>query len=447
MSSATIVDNVIQPSSHDKVRRSSGEHPLLLAAAKPEPPESHHEKPKESAPRLPSLLRLATLTVLVIATFVALSVFGLRARARQQWDRAASVATAAGRSDRPRVLTTKAERAPAKVEQILPGSAAPFLETAVYARTSGYLKRWLVDIGDKVKEGQLLAEIETPEVDAQLLQIRATLAESRATLVRNRASEYLAKVNLGRIKELIDKGAGSRQEFDEADAAHQVAVATVHVSEATIQANEANVHRLEDIQKFQKVTAPFNGVITARNYDTGALIVADNATARELFHITQIRTLRVFADVPQTFATAVHPGQIAPVFRREVPGREFAGKVTRTTNAVDPVTRTLRVEVEVPNTDFALLPGMYLQVRFQFDNPTSIVRVPGAAVITRAEGAKVAIVDAQGTIRYRTVQVGRDFGSIIEVTGGLAGGETIVVRPGDDLAEGTPVEAVAGGST
>jgi RND family efflux transporter MFP subunit len=253
-------------------------------------------------------------------------------------------------------------------------------------------------------------------------------------------------VNLDRAANLVRTSAVSREDYDQADANLKVAAATVRVSAATIEANAANVRRLEDVQKFQKVVAPFAGTITARNYDIGALIVADNATGRELFHIVNTQTLRVFADVPQTFATGIKVGQPAPVMRREVPGKEHDGTVARTTSAVDPATRTLRVEVDVPNPDAALLPGMYLQVRFWLDAPQDLVRVPGAAVVTRAGGTKVAVIDGDGTVHYRPVQLGRDFGQVVEIISGLAGGEVIVVRPGDDLPEGAAVDPVPAAS-
>jgi RND family efflux transporter MFP subunit len=400
-----------------------------------------HGPENELPPRRASILRMALLAAAAIAVLAVLAVNGLRAKARQRVDR--DVAATERTVDKMRVLTTIVERAPAKVEQVLPGSANPLLETAVYARTSGYLKQRFVDIGDLVTAGQLLAEIETPEVDGQLLQARAALNESRATLQRNKASAELARFNLERSRLVYEKGSGSRQDLDDADAALKVAQATVLVTEATINANQANVKRLEDLQSFQKVTAPFPGVITARNYDPGALMVADNATARELFHLSRIDILRVFADVPQTFATSIRIGQAAPVFRREAIGREYPGVVTRTTNFVDPRTRTLRVEVDVPNPDRALLPGMYLLVRFQIDAPTESVRVPGAAVITRGDGNKVAFLDSQNAIRYRPVTVGRDFGAQVEIVAGLKGGEKIVLRPGDDIAEGTVVDPIS----
>lgn len=400
-----------------------------------------HE-PNETPPVRPSIMRLTAIGVLILAAFVALGYAGLAARKKQTENREAALA---GQSDKVRVLTTVAQKPPEFIDQVLPGTAVPFLETAVYARTSGYLKRWLVDIGDSVKEGQLLAEIDTPEVNAQLLQARATLAESKAAVVRNQANENLSRVNLERAQSLSTNNAFSKQELDSADAAYKVAAATTKVSEATIKANEASVKRLEDLQAFQKITAPFAGVVTARNYDIGALVVADNsAGAKELFHLARIDTLRVFADVPQTFATSVTPGMKAPVSRREAPGREFPGVVSRSTQALDPATRTLKVQVDVPNKDGALLPGMYLQVHFRLAPPTKALRVPGAAVITRAEGVKVATVDADKTIRYRVVKTGRDFGSSIEIVEGLQPGETVVIRPGDDLPEGTVVEPVTG---
>lgn len=416
-----------------------------LVAAPVLTPKSRDEgyparEPADAAPARPSWRRVTALTLAAGATFAALFAAGVSARARQQSER--DEMAVAANSEAPRVLTALAERAPTAVEQVLPASAVPLLETAVYARTSGYLKRRLVDIGDTVSEGQLLAEIETPEVDAQLLQARATLAESRAALERNRASANLTKLTFDRAQRLVKTGAVPPQEYDDANAAYKVATAVVAVSEATINASEANVRRLSDLQQFQKVMAPFAGVVTARNYDAGALIVADNATARELFHVARMDTLRVFADVPQTFATAIRTGQSVPVLRREMPGREFPGTVARTTNALDPRTRTLRVEVDVPNADAALLPGMYLQVRFRFETPSTSVRVPGAAVITRADGPKVALVDGAHKVCYRPVKVGRDFGTTVEIETGLKGGETLVVRPGDDLPDGAVVTPV-----
>ncbi len=397
----------------------------------------------EAAPRPASWPRLVFLALVVAGAFASLAFVGLRSRDKQRADRdAASLANPS--PDRPRVLTVRAELAPAAIEQVLPGSAAPMRETAVFARTTGYLKSRAVDIGDRVADGQLIAEVESPEIDGQLLQARGALAEARAARERAEAGRVLAAATLARNEQAVKQGALTRQEYDEAAASERTTAAGVRVAEAAVQSGEANVRRLEDLQRFQKVHAPFAGVVTARNYDVGALIVADNAAARELFHVAEVTTLRVFADVPQAYSTAIAAGQPAPVFRAEAPGREFPGAVARTTNAIDPATRTLRVQVDVPNADSALLPGMYLQVRFKLAASGSVVRVPGAAVAVRADGAKVAVLDGAKTVRYRAVKLGRDFGTAVEVVAGLAGGETLVARPGDDLAEGAVVE-VAGG--
>ncbi|QEH36193.1 Macrolide export protein MacA [Aquisphaera giovannonii] len=410
------------------------------AAAPAAAPAHVHEHGEEPPPRKPPFTRLLGLGAFLAVSLAGLSWAGIQGREHQRVERDAVQHVV--RDEKPRVLTVVAAKAPGTVDQVLPATASPLYQTSVYARTSGYLKRRLVDIGDRVKEGQLLAEIETPEVDSQLLRARATLNQSKATLERDRASERLAHLTLMRTRRLHGTANVSHQEYDDAEAAYKVAVATTKVSEAVIEANAADVKRLEDLQAFQKVVAPFDGVITARNYDAGALIVADDAKSAELFHVARNDTLRVVADVPQVYATAIRPGLEAPVFRREAPGREFPGRVVRTTGRVDPSTRTLRVEAEVPNPDDALLPGMYLLVRFRLEAPSNVVQVPGAAIIARAEGTKLATLDADGALRYRKVTVGRDFGNTVEVVSGLSPGETVVIRPGDDLPEGAKVEPV-----
>jgi RND family efflux transporter MFP subunit len=217
-----------------------------------------------------------------------------------------------------------------------------------------------------------------------------------------------------------------------------------YAAEASIQVNEAAVQRFTDLQGFQKITAPFPGVITARNVDPGDLISADSPSmTKELFHLMRTDILRVFVNVPQVFATGIRVGQDAAVFRREDPLKQFAGKVTRTADALDPNTRTLLTEVQVPNPDGALRPGMYLQVKFLFTREFAPVLVPAAAVVTRTDGPMLALLDGNQTVRYRKVQLGRDYGAEVEVLAGLQGGETVIVRPGDALPEGTAVQPVA----
>jgi RND family efflux transporter MFP subunit len=218
--------------------------------------------------------------------------------------------------------------------------------------------------------------------------------------------------------------------------------AQVEATRATIRVNEAAVQRFQDLHDFQKIVAPFPGVITARNVDPGDLVSADSPMSREWFHLMRTDVLRVFVDVPQVFATGIRVGQEAVVYRREEPGRAFAGRVTRTANALDPSTRTLRTEVQVANPADALRPGMFLQVRFVFRSEVLPVRIPAAAVVTRTDGPAVGVLDGGQTARYRKVTLGRDYGAEVEVVSGLQGGETVLIHPGDDLPEGTAVDPV-----
>jgi RND family efflux transporter MFP subunit len=323
----------------------------------------------------------------------------------------------------------------------LPGSAQAFREAALYARTTGYLKRWLVDIGDRIAEGGLIAEISAPDIDDQLAQARANLGLAKANLLVSEANLALAKITLSR-----DERAGvgtAAQTIDQDQALVRTSAAQVESARASIQANEATVQQFADLQSFQKIIAPFSGVITARNVDPGALIIADNPTGmRELFHIMQTDPLRVFVNVPQVYATRVLPGQDAVVYQQQAPLKQFAGKVARTANALDPNTRTLLTEVDVPNPQNALQPGMYLQVKFTAARGVSAVLIPSAALVIRNDGAYVPVLDQQKRVHYRKVERGRDYGAEVEVLTGLDGGETVVVYPGDALPDGQQVDPV-----
>jgi RND family efflux transporter MFP subunit len=379
--------------------------------------------------------------VLALAALAGGLAVGVVPRLRRERELVASAAEVT--ASKPRVTTVTARAATPTAERVLPGSSQPLLEAAIYARTTGYLESRRVDIGDPVKEGDLLAEIAAPEIDAQLEQARATLLLTRANLSRDQANEMLANTELNRSRNLLARQAIPQQEFDAYVAQAKVAAANVKATESNLSVNEANIQRLETLQSFQKVTAPFSGIITARNVDPGALVSADSpSTTRELFHLVQMDTLRVFVNVPQVYATDVKVGQEAIVFRREDPRRTFAGKVTRTADALDPNTRTLLTEVQVPNRDGALRPGMYLQVKFIFRRQVSTVLIPAAALATRSEGPRLAVLDREHRVHYRNVQLGRDFGSETEVVAGLEAGETVVVHPGDDLPEGIEIEPV-----
>jgi RND family efflux transporter MFP subunit len=362
-----------------------------------------------------------------------------RWRQQQAVDAAAAKVAAAP----PKVTVAVAKRMSAEADRVLPGDALPLLDAAMYARTTGYVKSRLVDIGDRVKEGQLLAEITAPDVDAQLAQAKANLAQAQANLPLSQAQAELAKTTLKRD---VDSGPGigaTLEQIDQDRAQVKVTEAQIEATRASIQVNQAMVDRFVVLQGFQKITAPFQGVITARNIDQGDLISADNLSSRQMFHIMRTDVIRVFVNVPQVFSTGIKLGQQAFVYLRDDPARQFPGKVTRTADALDPSTRTLLTEVDVPNPENALRPGMYLQVKFVFDRTAAPIMIPTAALAIRAGRTKVGVLDGENRVRYRQIKLGRDFGAEVVVIDGLNDGEKIVVHPGDDLADGTVVEPLS----
>ena len=404
------------------------------AAPSPAPPQPREPNGKPSSGRwvlVGGILVAITLAAALVAATLP----------RLQHEQQLNTAVAQVASSPPRVSVVTARRAPATSQHVLPGNAQAFREAALFARTTGYLKRWLVDIGDRVREGQLIADISAPDVDDQLAQARANLGLAKANLVVSEANLALARITLSRDRRA---GVGTAAEtIDQDQAQVQTSAAQVESAKASIQANQATVQQFTDLQSYQKIIAPFPGVITARNVDPGALIVADNPTGtRELFHIMQTDPLRVFVNVPQVYATKIVPGQDAAVYQEQEPLKQFAGKVTRTANALDPNTRTLLTEVDVPNPQNALQPGMYLQVKFTAVRGVSAVLIPTAALVIRNDGAVVPVLDQQNRVHYHKVDRGRDYGAEVEVLTGLTGGETVVVYPGDALPEGQEVEPV-----
>ena len=404
------------------------------AAPSPAPPQPREPNGKPSSGRwvlVGGILVAITLAAALVAATLP----------RLQHEKQLNTAVAQVASSPPRVSVVTARRAPATSQHVLPGNAQAFREAALFARTTGYLKRWLVDIGDRVREGQLIADISAPDVDDQLAQARANLGLAKANLVVSEANLALARITLSRDRRA---GVGTAAEtIDQDQAQVQTSAAQVESAKASIQANQATVQQFTDLQSYQKIIAPFPGVITARNVDPGALIVADNPTGtRELFHIMQTDPLRVFVNVPQVYATKIVPGQDAAVYQEQEPLKQFAGKVTRTANALDPNTRTLLTEVDVPNPQNALQPGMYLQVKFTAVRGVSAVLIPTAALVIRNDGAVVPVLDQQNRVHYHKVDRGRDYGAEVEVLTGLTGGETVVVYPGDALPEGQEVEPV-----
>jgi RND family efflux transporter MFP subunit len=392
---------------------------------------------------------VAIIVIVLVLFFAGIFLFG--------WTRHGQVEKAA-RADAqleatalPTVTVTTADRAASVVDITLPGNIQAITEAAVLARAEGYLVKRYADIGDRVHEGQLLAELDTPDLDQQVIQAQAALqqtnaalAQAKAALEQAKANAQLADVTAKRNTILVNRGVLSKQEGDQSDSTLLAQAANVRASEANINAalqnvgaNEANLRRLLDLQSFKKVKAPFDGVITLRNIDTGSLISSGSTL---LFRIAQNNVLRIFVNVPQSDFSSFDVGMPAQITVTELPGRSFPGKVARLSGALDTNTRTLLTEVEVPNSQGTLLPGMYAQVRFSITRTQPSVLVPGDAIVTRSSGSMVAVVDSDNTVHFRPVHLGRDFGTNVEILGGLEAGEKVVVNPTDDVREGAKVK-------
>jgi RND family efflux transporter MFP subunit len=310
-------------------------------------------------------------------------------------------------------------------ELVLPGNTQAFIDSPIYARTNGYLKRWYVDIGARVSNGQLLAEIETPELDQQLRQARAELATAEANL-------NLSQITSARDESLLKTHSVSTQERDNAvngNAANQ----------ATVQSNQANVARLEQLQSFEKVYAPFDGIITARDTDIGALIDAGANAPKELFHIASISKLRVYVAVPEVYSVAARSGAPADLTLDEYPGETFHGTLARNSDSIDPASRTLLVEVDVDNTGGRLKPGAYVQVHLKMPDGARSLVVPANALLFRREGLQVGIV-RDGKAELVRVTPGHDYGDSMEILSGLQPTDDVILSPSDSLTTGTPVQ-------
>lgn len=310
---------------------------------------------------------------------------------------------------------------------VLPGSLLAYEESPIYARTNGYLVRWYKDIGSRVTKGELLAKIDTPEVDQELNQTRA----ARQQIV---AQMELAKISADRWQNLRKSDSVSAQEADQYDSGYKQ-------SQANLAAADANVRRLEQLEGFKDVYAPFSGVLTKRNVDPGALINAGaGAAGRELFDLARVDPLRVYTSVPQAYAPFIKVGSKTAVTLQEFPGQKFIGQVVRTAEAIDPGTRTLLTEVDVPNKDGRLLPGSFGEVHFAVGSGVNKVTIPVNAMLFRAEGPRVAVVGPGGKVQLRPINIGRDYGATLEILGGISPSDQIVVNPPDSLEDGQQVK-------
>jgi RND family efflux transporter MFP subunit len=367
-------------------------------------------------------IRRYTLILLVVALVLAAwgEISRVLARASLKKETAAAAVIS--------VLTVTPNRTTLGEELVLPGTVQAYIEAPIYARTSGYLKEWHADIGAQVTKGELLGEIETPEVDQQLSQAQADLATARA-------NQSLSDSTNARWKGLLATESVSKQDADEkaGDAAAKKAAAD---------SAAANVARLRELESFKRVLAPFSGVITARNTDIGALINAGQSAGTELFRIADTHKLRIYVQVPEIYAAATSPGLEAQLLFAEQPQKIYAAKAVRTSNALDPTLRTLQVELELDNTNREVFPGAYAEVHFKLPASAQSLRLPANTVLFRAAGLQVATVDSQKHVKLKSIVQGRDFGNTIEILSGLEPDDVVIINPPDSLTDGVSVHIV-----
>jgi RND family efflux transporter MFP subunit len=371
----------------------------------------------------PSRLVLVGIVALVAAGSIAAAGLINRARSTQdlvQWTKTQAV---------PTVALAQLQQGDANRTLTLPGTIQPFYKASIYARVNGYLKSWTKDIGAPVKAGDVLASIEAPDLDQQLAQAKATLASAKA-------SYEIAAITASRQDILLKKQIASQQIADQtaADAAAKKAV---------VDANEANVRQLEAMQAFKQIVAPFDGIVTARNTDIGALINAGSAAGQELFEVSDLHRVRIYVQVPQAFSADLRAGLKATFQMPQYPGRQFDATVVTTSNAMNATSRSMLVELQTDNADGILLGGTYCQVEFQLPGDPNMVRLPTTALVPVNNGAQVAVLGDGNKVALKPVQLGRDFGDSVEVTAGLSTGDRIIDSPPETLQSGDTVQLAA----
>ncbi|MEO8701798.1 MAG: efflux RND transporter periplasmic adaptor subunit [Kofleriaceae bacterium] len=393
-------------------------------------------EPEDLGFQLPPPARGSRIGVIIAVTLVVGAAFGIGILRRSTAHGEVAVVGEAPKPVRvelgkPKLLTS--DRALA-----MPGTVRPLEETQIYSRVTGYVKAWKVDIGDKVAAGQLLVELETPELDAQLSQARAQVAQARASVRQASAQRDYSKSNTARYETLADQKLISRSQVEQTQAQAATDEASVAAAQSNVAAMEANVRRLVDTQGFQKVTAPFAGTITTRNVDRGAL-VREGATT-PMFTLVAMDPVRIFVDVPQSVAPSVKPDTPATVSVREYSGKTFEGKVSRSSGALDLELHTMTTEVRVPNPDGALMPGMYVQVAITLPVPHRVLEIPATALYSDAQGLRVAVVDRTHKVKFAKITIERDTGATLLVATGLTGDEDIIKIAVPTIVEGDTVE-------
>ncbi|OYD92800.1 hypothetical protein CDG77_13655 [Nostoc sp. 'Peltigera membranacea cyanobiont' 213] len=410
--------------------------------------------------------------VIGVVFFGTLLTIGILPRLTQRSELQAAVKEA---STIPSVNVMTPRRATGVSNLELPGSVVALNQTTVYARSTGYLRRWYADIGDRVRAGQLLAEIDSPDIDQQVLQAKAELIQAQANVLQSRASLakgvsdlkqaranlLIARQSWERWQVLVKQGAVAQQDADTKYATYQANLANVEAAQNTISSDSANVkvaqanayaiqanyQRNTILQSYKKVTAPFAGVVTARNVNTGVLITSGNGSTNtgntSLYTIAAYDALNVNVNVPQSSSALLNTGQTAQITVRELPQRVFTGKVVRTSNAIDPNTRTLLTQLKIDNLDGALRPGMYASVKFAINRTNPPFVVPDSVLVIDAKGTQVATITKNQTVHYQKVGVGRDYGTEVEITSGLTGNESLIANPTVDETEGLRVQPIA----
>ncbi len=387
---------------------------MMESGVQMDPADRERPRPKGS--------RVFTVLFVVVIVLVVLGAFTLFQRRSQYQALAKETETLAI----PTVAVMHAAVESAEEDLVLPGAMQAYVESPIYARTNGYLKKWYHDIGSRVRQGDLLTDIDTPEVDQQLSQARADLNTQQA-------NASLSKITAARYQELIKTDGVSKQEVDNA-------LGDLEAKVANVKSAEANVRRLEDLESFKHIYAPFSGVITKRSVDTGTLINAGNGGAsQQLFVLAQTDPIRVYVSVPEAYAPSIRAGLGAFLELTQYPGQKFEGKVVRTAESIDPGTRTLLTEVDVPNHNGALLPGGYAQAHLQVKVTGARLAVPVNALLFRSEGLRAVVVDANHRAHLRSITVGRDYGTTLEVLQGLDVNDWIVLNPADSLDDGQEV--------
>ncbi|HTW63597.1 MAG TPA: efflux RND transporter periplasmic adaptor subunit [Bryobacteraceae bacterium] len=415
-------------------------------------PSNQQDLLPDLPPSRPHPWRVTLLLLLAIVIIAGVVFWGINARIQT----AAAVKETTEELAIPTVSVIHPKPGAVKDEVVLPGNVQAFTDSPIYARSSGYLKKWFVDIGGHVKAGQVLAIIEAPEVDQQVTQAKATIQQAQATLdqaianeQQGKANEELAKVNADRWKNLVAKGAVSRQENDQYQAQYQAQAANLNALEqaiaaarSNIAADQANLGRLQEMQSYETVRAPFDGIVTARNVDIGALINAGNGgPAQELFHMAYTAKLRVYVNVPQADSRAAAPGIKCYLTLTEFPGRKFPGQLVRTAGAIDPAMRTLLVEVDVDNASGELRPGAYAEVHLQIPEGSRSIILPVGTLLFRSEGLRVGVV-RNGKAVLVPVVLGKDYGNEVEVVSGVSEDDLVIANPADSLVSGATVQVV-----